>query len=148
MIIKKHWSTDMVDHLRDEEIISLFKNKYGKNWKKRIKYYFKEGCRMKDRYAKKIEMENIIKTYTVNDKIAFVYGGVDCDGGMWNNKVRLIPNPSINKLLNVEHEYYFYAEGSQWHQYMKVEDAVLLTESNRDLAMESFENGHSHTIRI
>ena len=59
----------------------------------------------------------------------------------------------INKLIMIhfqfdEENYYCYAEGHQWHRYMTVEDAEKLRETSRDLAMESYENGHSHTIKI
>tara|TARA_B100000945_G_scaffold315702_1_gene315307 strand:- start:7151 stop:7438 length:288 start_codon:yes stop_codon:yes gene_type:complete len=95
-----------------------------------------------------MNIANIIKIYAENNKIAFVCGGVDCDGGMWNDRVSIISNPSVNKLIRVEENYYCYAEGHQWHRYMTVENAEKLRETNRDLAMESHENGHSHTIRI
>ena len=150
MLIKNHHSTDKVDYLRDETLIKAIKKKEGKAWKKRIKRNFKNACsnKMEDRYANKMDIANIIKIYAENNKIAFVYGGVDCDGGMWDNKVRIISNPSVNKLIRVEENYYCYAEGHQWHRYMTVENAEKLRETSRDLAMESHENGHSHTIRI
>lgn len=104
--------------------------------------------KVKDSYDYKMDIANIIKIYTEDNRIAFVCGGVDCDGGMWENRVRIISNPSITKLINIEENYYCYAEGHQWHRYMTVEDAEKLRETSRDLAMESYENGHSHTIRI
>ena len=150
MLIKNHYSTDKVDYLRDRTFIKAIKRKEGKAWKKRIKRDFKNACsyNMEDRYANKMHIATTIKTYAKDNRIAFVSGGVDCDGGMWNNNVKIISNPSISKLISIESEFNFYSEGMSWHRYMTVEDAEKLRETSRDLAMESFENGHSHTIRI
>jgi|TARA_B100001939_G_scaffold301079_1_gene277400 hypothetical protein len=150
MLIKNHYSTDKVDYLRDRTFIKAIKRKEGKAWKKRIKRDFKNACsyNMEDRYANKMHIATTIKTYAKDNRIAFVSGGVDCDGGMWNNNVKIISNPSISKLISIESEFNYYSEGMSWHRYMTVEDAEKLRETSRDLAMESFENGHSHTIRI
>jgi len=138
-----------MDYLRDPFLVGIIKKKHGDGWKKYIKKAIKNvHGNGEDQYSYKSHLANLIINHTENNKIAFVYGGVDCDGGMWDNKVSLISSPTVSKLDKAIDQYYMGAEGHQWHSFMSPSKASELNQSNRDLAMEAHEDGHAHSIRI
>jgi hypothetical protein len=138
-----------LDYLRDPFIVGVMKKKYGEGWKKYIKQKIKSvHGNGEDQYSFKSHLANVITNHTEDNKVAFVCGGVDCDGGMWDNRVSLISSPTVSKLDKAIESYYIGAEGHQWHRFMSPSKASELNQLNRDLAMEAHEDGHGHSIRI
>ena len=60
-----------------------------KRTKKMIKKVWNKSKsnKVKDSYDYKMDIANIIKIYTEDNKIAFVCGGVDCDEGRDGHRV-------------------------------------------------------------
>ena len=70
---------------------------------------------------------------------------MDADCVSWGNRVDIVSSSylQIEKMLN---DVYEGSEGSIDFYYEKPSIAEKLTETSRDLAMESFEEGHPHVV--
>ena len=77
--------------------------------------------------------------------VAIVYGGIDCDGGRWDNRVSLVPS-IITVVEQWAERYHDRAEGPQWQRLERPAVAVHLIEDDRDLVLEAFEDGHAHLL--
>ena len=78
-------------------------------------------------------------------QIAIVYGGIDCDGGRWDNRVIIVPATVIAVERWVD-RYHAQAEGQQWQSLERPSVAATLMADERDLAAEAFEDGHAHVL--
>ncbi|WP_262267278.1 MULTISPECIES: hypothetical protein [Microvirga] len=95
--------------------------------------------------ARRADLKTRIGQLQESGKVAIVYGGIDCDGGRWDNRVSMVPAIP----MAVERWYDRYeaqAEGPQWQTLEKPSVASDLVEDDRDLALEAFEDGHSHVL--
>jgi hypothetical protein len=98
-----------------------------------------------DFLARRADLKTRIGQLQERGKIAIVYSGIDCDGGRWDNRVSEVAAIPVA----VERWYDRYeaqAEGPQWQTLEKPSVAADLVEDDRDLAMEAFEDGHSHVL--
>jgi hypothetical protein len=98
-----------------------------------------------DFLARRADLKTKIAELQEGGKVAIVYGGIDCDGGRWDNRVSEVSAIPVA----VERWYDRYeaqAEGPQWQILEKPSVAADLVEDDRDLAMEAFEDGHSHVL--
>jgi hypothetical protein len=98
-----------------------------------------------DFLARRADLKTRIGQLQEGGKIAIVYGGIDCDGGRWDNRVTKVP--AIPGAVERWHDRYeAQAEGPQWQALEKPSVASDLVEDDRDLALEAFEGGHSHVL--
>ncbi|WP_114947272.1 hypothetical protein [Microvirga calopogonii] len=98
-----------------------------------------------DFLARRADLKAKISDLQEGGKVAIAYGGIDCDGGRWDNRVSTVPASPVA----VERWYDRYearAEGPQWQTLEKPSVASDLVEDDRDLALEAFEDGHSHVL--
>lgn len=77
--------------------------------------------------------------------IAIIHGGIDCDGGRWDNRV-VMAAATVAAVERWSNQYKARAEGPQWQTLEKPTLAKDLTEDSRDLGLEAFEDGHSHVL--
>jgi len=98
-----------------------------------------------DRLAERVRQQTRIAELAENGRIAIVYGGIDCDGGRWDNRVALVPATvvAVNRWID---RYHFNAEGPQWQTLARPSEVADLREDTRDLALEAFEDGHAHVL--
>jgi hypothetical protein len=78
-------------------------------------------------------------------QIAITHGGIDCDGGRWDNRVALVPATivAVERWLD---RYRAQAEGRQWQSLERPSVTATLMADERDLAAEAFEDGHAHIL--
>jgi hypothetical protein len=98
-----------------------------------------------DFLARRASLKTKIAELQEGGKVAIVYGGIDCDGGRWDNRVTQVPAIPVA----VEWWYDRYeaqAEGPQWQRLEKPSVAADFVEDDRDLALEAFEDRHSHVL--
>jgi len=76
-------------------------------------------------------------------QIAVVHGGIDCDGGRWDNRVAVIP-ATVAAIVCWSDRFAAQAEGDQWQTLAKPSLVRELTGDSRDLGREAFEDGHAH----
>lgn len=115
--------------------------------RKLVKMYKEIAIRHPDRLEQRAERAVRIAERQEGGEVAIVYGGVDCDGGRWDDCTAIVPAT----VVAVEHwlnDYYDGAEGPQWHRLSRPSSARELTRSSRDLALEAFEDGHAHVIYV
>jgi hypothetical protein len=98
-----------------------------------------------DRLARRQQLQACIAEHAENGRVALVSGGIDCDGGRWDNRVSLVTATVVAVELWIE-KYHEYAEGPQWQTVEKPSVAADLTEDCRDLALEAFEDGRAHVL--
>ena len=116
--------------------------------KRKLKKMYRGFTRQNpDRLESRQRLHSAINTYAENNQIAVVYGGIDCDGGMWNNCTTIIP-ANVMSVVQWEQDYYDNAEGQQWHDLAKPSEVQALESSSRDLALEAHEGGHPHLLII
>lgn len=115
--------------------------------RKLIKMCKEYSATIDDRLAERAARAARIAERQEDGKIVVVHGGIDCDGGRWDDCCRTLPAipRAVEKWID---DYYDGAEGPQWFYLSRPSDARDLEPSSRDLAMEAFENGHPHIIRI
>lgn len=85
---------------------------------------------------------------TIAPALAVVYSGRDCDGVQYSGSVTIVnctggAQAAIEK--EIEHSY-SYADGPMYHTIMRPSEAEGIKYTSRDLTMEAFEDGHSHSI--
>jgi hypothetical protein len=98
-----------------------------------------------DFLARRADLKARIGQLQESGKVAIVYGGIDCDGGRWDNRVSEVP--AIPVAVERWHDRYeAQAEGPQWQTLEKPSVAADLIEDDRDLALEAFEDGHAHVL--
>jgi hypothetical protein len=98
-----------------------------------------------DFLARRADLKARIGQLQENGKIAIVYGGTDCDGGRWDNRVSEVP--AIPVAVGRWHDRYeAQAEGPQWQTLEKPSIAPDVVGDDRNLALEAFEDGHSHVL--
>lgn len=123
-----------------------------KGLRKTIKRIWKRGAddvvgNLPDMLERRQALKHAIERKQEDGRIAVVFGGVDCDGGMWDNRVDLIP-ANVVAFIRWENLYEDGAEGPQWHHIARPSEVEGLEKTSRDLGMEAFENGHQHVYRI
>lgn len=99
-----------------------------------------------DDLASKALIAERIKRLAEDGKIAIVYGGMDCDGARWDNRVAIMPAVLVVVLHWID-TYHEHAEGPQW-QRIESPSRAPKRSTTRDLALEAFENGHSHVLYV
>jgi hypothetical protein len=111
-----------------------------------IRRLFRELNRNKvDSLALRIERKKQLADLQEDGIVAIVYGGIDCDGGRWDNRVSLVP-ATITAVEQWAERYHAQAEGPQWQRLERPSVAADLVEDDRDLALEAFEDGHAHLL--
>ncbi len=99
----------------------------------------------RDPLADKAATKAKIQERQENGFIAIVNSGMDCDCSRWDNRVSIVKADlhSVTKWID---SFYDYAEGPQSHYLAKPSEAKKLKSSSRDLALEAYEDGHSHVV--
>jgi len=111
-----------------------------------IRRLFRELNRNKvDFLAQRIERKKRLAELQEGGMVAIVYGGIDCDGGRWDNRVSLVP-ATITAVEQWAERYHAQAEGPQWQRLGRPSVAADLVEDDRDLALEAFEDWHAHLL--
>jgi hypothetical protein len=107
-------------------------------------------CRLLNRHkvdllARRANLKKSLAELQEGGEVAIVYGGIDCDGGRWDNRVTKVSAiPVAGERWHDRYE--AQAEGPQWQRLEKPSAAADLIEDDRDLALEAFEDGHSHVL--
>lgn len=78
-------------------------------------------------------------------KVAVVWSGRDCDGSRYANSVAIVDADKKAVEAHIEHTYEW-ADGPRAYYIERPSVARRLMYSSRDLALEAFEDGHSHFI--
>ena len=78
-------------------------------------------------------------------KVAVVWSGRDCDGSRYENSVAIVEANKKALESHIEHSYEW-ADGPCAYYIERPSVARELKHSSRDLALEAFEDGHSHVI--
>lgn len=99
-----------------------------------------------DHLAKRACIARLIAERAENGTVAIVYGGRDCDCVQVDNLVRIIP-ANVMEWERFAAEQDRNAEGPWWAQIAQPSDVRDLVSTERDLALEAFENGHPYTIQ-
>lgn len=99
-----------------------------------------------DRIANHARFVEQVRVCAEFGEVAVVYGGMDCDCSMWEDRVVLLPAVPVvvDKWIC---DYHDGAEGPQWTRISRPSRAPKKSTS-RDLALEAFENGHPHVVRF
>ena len=82
-----------------------------------------------------------IAKHSENGQVAMVYGGMDCDGARWDNRIERVP-ATVMHVERWANNYMDNAEGPQWWHIESPSEVHDLKPSMRDIALEAFENGH------
>jgi hypothetical protein len=119
-----------------------------KLWKKlaRIAASQSRKCFRQDPLENKIAQIRHMNACTENGQVAIMGRGMDCDGSAWDDRFYcLLPAiPTlIQRWLNEKYEQ---AEGPESYWLVKPSEVEDHEEQNRDLALEAFEDGHSHVL--
>lgn len=99
----------------------------------------------KDRLAARQTLAARIRECAEDGRVAVVHGGIDCDGGRWDDVVVILP-ATVMDVARWDDDFFDHAEGPQWRRLRTPSDAADLQASHRDLALEAFEDGHPHAI--
>src|SRR5687768_10297818 len=96
-----------------------------------IRRLFRELNRNKvDFLARRADLKTRIGQLQENGKVAIVYGGIDCDGGRWDNRVSEVP--AIPVTVERWHDRYeAQAEGPHWQTLEKPSVAADPSEDDR-----------------
>lgn len=86
-----------------------------------------------------------IRDCAENGKVALVRGGCDCDGVQYGGDVSIVKATVAAVDARVEHDLHW-ADGPMYHTIMRPSEARRVQRTQRDLALEAFENGHSHYL--
>ena len=78
-------------------------------------------------------------------RVAVVWSGRDCDGAKYAHSVAIVDADKKEVEAHIEHTYEW-ADGSCAYYIERPSVARELEYSSRDLALEAFEDGHSHAI--
>ena len=78
-------------------------------------------------------------------KVAVVWSGRDCDGAKYEHSVAIVDADKKKVEAYIEHTYEW-ADGPCAYYIERPSVARGLKYSSRDLALEAFEEGHSHVI--
>ena len=78
-------------------------------------------------------------------KVAVVWSGRDCDGSRYEHSVAIVEAKKKAVDAHIEHTYEW-ADGPCAYYIERPSVARDLKYSSRDLALEAFEDGHSHVI--
>ena len=78
-------------------------------------------------------------------KVAVVWSGRDCDGACYEHSVAIVEAKKKAVDAHIEHTYEW-ADGPCAYYIERPSVARDLKYSSRDLALEAFEDGHSHVI--
>jgi hypothetical protein len=106
-----------------------------------VRRLFRELNRNKvDFLAQRIERQKQLADLQEGGLVAIVYGG-----GRWDNRVSLVP-ATITAVEQWAERYHAQAEVPQWQRLERPSIAADLVEDDRDLALEAFEDGHSHVL--
>ena len=98
-----------------------------------------------DPLAQRAKLKARLAELQEEGKIALVHGGIDCDGGRWDNRVAMV-SATVIAVERWSDRYKAQAEGPQWQTLEKPSLAKDLTEDSRDLGLEAFEDGHAHVL--
>ena len=101
---------------------------------------------MEDDLASKDDLRKYIDSRTEDNQVAIMMSGIDCDGVEWSNAPSIMDNPSVQKIMKFEREYYEYVDGSKNWGLCKPSTVVGVRSTSRDLATEAYENGHPHVL--
>ena len=90
-------------------------------------------------------LARMVAKHAEDGKIVLVWSGRDCDGSKYDGVCRTLPAivPTIRR--SIEHTL-DWADGPCGWQMVSPSEAKKICESHRDLALEAFENGHSHVL--
>ena len=98
-----------------------------------------------DPLAHKLKLVEKIKNFAENGEILLIEGGCDCDGSQYEGKTRLVNATFVEVNAFIE-QAENWADGSIYFDFDFPSNDENYTRSSRDLALEAFENGHSHII--
>lgn len=96
-----------------------------------------------DPLERRTTLAQTIADLSENGQIQIVYGGIDCDGGRWDDHTVIVPATVMHVRIWVQN-YMDAAEGPQWWHLDR--PSAQYQHSSRDLALEAFEEGHPHVI--
>lgn len=100
-----------------------------------------------DPLAEKVEFVRSVYDHQEDGKVALVTSGMDCDCSSWTGRVFLLPAVPVKVNQSIE-KMYESAEGPiTWHL-TRPSMAQHIRETNRDLALEAFEDGHPHVVYV
>ena len=108
-------------------------------------YLRASGKGRSDPLAHKLKLVEKIKNYAENGEILLIEGGCDCDGSQYEGKTRLVNATFVEVNAFIE-QAENWADGSIYFDFDFPSNDENYTRSSRDLALEAFENGHSHII--
>ena len=98
-----------------------------------------------DPLTQKLQLIETIKKFAENGEILLIEGGCDCDGSQYEGKTRLVNATFVEVNAFIE-QAENWADGSIYFDFDFPSNDENYTRSSRDLALEAFENGHSHII--
>lgn len=99
-----------------------------------------------DPLAEKARLAARIAEYAEDSMVAYVGGGIDCDGCRWDNEVTVLPATLVAVERHIQQRWDD-AEGPMWGDIARVSECTELVRESRDLALEAFEDGHPFTLR-
>lgn len=87
----------------------------------------------------------LVAKHAENGKVVLVWHGRDCDGSRYRGVCRT--HPAIVRAIrrSIKHTL-IWADGPCDWQMVSPTEAKKIEESHRDLALEAYENGHSHVL--
>lgn len=100
-----------------------------------------------DWLASRADLAARVATLAEEGEVAIVFGGMDCDCARWDDRVATVPALPVAVVQWID-RYHEGAEGPQWTRLERPSVARDLRSSSRDLALEAFEDGHPHVVRL
>ena len=107
---------------------------------------FKDNRCFSDRLQNRLDLKNHITQSTEDGKIALLFDSIDCDA------VKMSSTHHVNKMTVMafilkRNQMYEWAEGPSYLEIGKPSDNEEYS-TQRDLALEAYENGHPYSIRM
>lgn len=124
---------------------SLKRKKLWKELAKSLAGNGRKGFRT-DPLAQKAAKIEHMHSCTEAGQVAIMGSGMDCDGSRWEDRFYCLL-PAVPVLIQRwMDEQYSHAEGPESYWLVKPSEVDDYKEKNRDLALEAFEDGHSHVL--
>jgi hypothetical protein len=105
----------------------------------------RRNAEKQDWLASRAARAALVNNYAENGEVALVSSGMDCDGVRYSGAVSLcaaVPMV-VEKAMDSAYEW---ADGPMTIVLARPSDVADLEYESRDLALEAFENGHSHVL--
>ena len=93
----------------------------------------------------RVAYANFIKDKIDNGKVGLITSGMDCDCCAFEYS-SVLDATSIAKIVAHIHDAYDNAEGPLNFRFVTPKEAKAFQRYSRDLALEAFEEGHSHVV--